>query len=124
MATHLCMVTMLALLGPGPGAAEASALPPRLGFTDDQVLLVDGKPFLPIWLYHPWHQQLEPDALAEITGQRFNLLEFWGGNLEQMQRFFDAAAAQGLKVFSSGATVIEDKKFVSLQPDVDRKSVV
>jgi hypothetical protein len=109
---------MFALLGPGPGAAEPSSPPPRLGFTDDQVLLVDGKPFLPIGLYHPWHTQLEPDALAEIAGQGFNLLEFWGGNGDQMQRFFDAAAAHGLKVFSSGATVIEDKKFVSLRPDV------
>lgn len=56
-------------------------------------LVVDGKPFFTLGMYHVGEADLPAVAALGI-----NTVQGWGGNLERARRFLDAARQNGLKV--------------------------
>jgi hypothetical protein len=77
-------------------ASTVSVLPdsPTTVLIDDSHwLVVGGRPFFPLGLYH-----VAEAELAAIAGLGFNTVQGWGGDVAKARRFLDTAQAQGLKV--------------------------
>ncbi|MFH2068023.1 MAG: beta-galactosidase [Candidatus Omnitrophota bacterium] len=87
-------VMCLVFLGLSLFVSRSNALPAvKTVETRDGRLIVNGKPFFPIGVYHAghWHK-----GLRECGTQGFNLVQAYGGSPEDMRKDVDDAFANGM----------------------------
>lgn len=89
--------------------------PPAVLIDERLRLLVAGKPFLPLGMYHVAEADLQAVAALGI-----NTVQGWGGDLGRARRFLDAAQTLGLKVLlEMGGMVAETVDEGAIKAHVD-----